>query len=269
MIGRLRRRRSVALTGPEHDIRGGQRRPERSYVICSTPRSGSGLLCRALAGTGVLGVPDEYFNEVTRDTLAQRWGCAGDLDSYVDAVHAHRTTSTGLFGTKLHWDQLVNLRSEAYDVAPDWARPDTPRALLDRVFPEARFVRIIRMDVDRQAVSFWRALESNVWSVPRGEELPPATVAYSYEGIDRARRQIETAELCWDRLLRSLGVTPLVVSYEALTASFAQTVERVAAHVAPGVDIDVPEPASRALADDHSAELLDRFRTERMHGALV
>jgi trehalose 2-sulfotransferase len=33
----------------------------KSYVVCATPRSGSTLLCALLAGTGVAGRPEEYF----------------------------------------------------------------------------------------------------------------------------------------------------------------------------------------------------------------
>ena len=35
--------------------------PERSYLVCATPRSGSTLVCRALSETGVAGRPEEYF----------------------------------------------------------------------------------------------------------------------------------------------------------------------------------------------------------------
>jgi LPS sulfotransferase NodH len=34
-------------------------RPRVSYIVCSTPGSGSTLLCRALAATGVAGLPEE------------------------------------------------------------------------------------------------------------------------------------------------------------------------------------------------------------------
>jgi LPS sulfotransferase NodH len=45
--------------------------PERSYVVCATPRSGSTLLCRTLAELGVAGVPEEYF-EARVETGAPR-----------------------------------------------------------------------------------------------------------------------------------------------------------------------------------------------------
>jgi len=41
--------------------------PERSYLVCATPRSGSTLVCKALRETGVAGKPEEYF-EALRST---------------------------------------------------------------------------------------------------------------------------------------------------------------------------------------------------------
>ena len=35
--------------------------PKASYLVCASPRSGTELLCRGLAGTGVAGRPQEYF----------------------------------------------------------------------------------------------------------------------------------------------------------------------------------------------------------------
>src|SRR3954452_15582546 len=35
---------------------------DRGYAICTSPRSGSNLLCQILSSTGVLGHPLEYFN---------------------------------------------------------------------------------------------------------------------------------------------------------------------------------------------------------------
>ncbi|MGI9058103.1 MAG: Stf0 family sulfotransferase [Ktedonobacteraceae bacterium] len=41
--------------------------PTCSYLVCATPRSGSTLLCEALANTGIAGNPKEYF-EALRTT---------------------------------------------------------------------------------------------------------------------------------------------------------------------------------------------------------
>ena len=253
--------------GAEHDGPA-QARPGdalRSYVICSTPRCGSGLLCRALSATGVVGVPLEYFNPVTRATLSQRWGCGRALGGYVDALHSRRAPE-GLFATKVHWDQLALIRAEAQAGTHDRFVYETADDLLDRLFPQARFVRIVRQDLDRQAVSYWRALHSNVWSVGNGEpaggvEREPR---YDYGGIDGCRREVEQGELCWDRLLRAHGKDALVVTYEELDANFTQTVKRVAGHVSPEASVTVSAPRTRRLSDECSLEFCssDSARTE-------
>jgi trehalose 2-sulfotransferase len=35
--------------------------PKVSYLVCASQRSGTELLCRCLAATGVAGCPQEYF----------------------------------------------------------------------------------------------------------------------------------------------------------------------------------------------------------------
>ena len=44
----------------------------KSYVVCATPRSGSTLLCALLAGTGVAGNPEEYFERLWRTGLPRQ-----------------------------------------------------------------------------------------------------------------------------------------------------------------------------------------------------
>ncbi len=251
--------------GPEHDtpteIAGTA--PSRSYVVCSTPRCGSGLLFRGLAGSGKLGVPLEYFNPLTRVPLAERWQCGTGLDSYVEALHTNRCTPTGLFGSKLHWDQLPRLRAEAGLGSDDALDYKTADSLLERLFPEPRFIRIVRLDLDSQAVSYWRALHSNVWSIEASADRPPQDTPYSFEGIDRCRRVLENGELCWERLIRARGEKALVISYEELTESYEQTLMRVADYVSPGVDVTIPTPKTGRMSDEHSQELLERYRADR------
>jgi LPS sulfotransferase NodH len=255
------------FVGPEHDVSPDLQsaRPLKSYIVCSTPRSGSGLLCRGLAGTGALGTPLEYFNPVHRGILTERWRCGPDLQSYVQALQSRRTMPDGIFGVKVHWEQMARTRAEAHGLTPDLSDHETPDELLEHIFPAPTFIRIIRQDRDSQAVSYWRALASNVWSVgvadPPGAEREKAP--YDFEGIERCRQQIDTGDACWDRLIRERGEEALVVTYEDLSADFASNIERVARHVAPDAAITVPSPSTRKLSDEHSVELLDRYRAER------
>src|SRR5688572_2189063 len=58
--------------------------PERSYLVCATPRSGSTLLCHLLDQTGVAGRPEEYFEAL------RHYGVLRKPHEYFDAVrHAN------------------------------------------------------------------------------------------------------------------------------------------------------------------------------------
>jgi trehalose 2-sulfotransferase len=252
------------LLGPEHDSEQASGAcVTRSYVICSTPRSGSGLLFRALAQTGVFGIPLEYLNPLTRVPLAERWGCGPGLESYLDALHARRSTPDGLFAAKVHWDQIPRLRAEANAGSDDEREFQTSAELIERVFPSPRFVRIVREDVDSQAVSYWRALQSRTWSVNSAVDVPKHDTPYSFEGIEECRRVLENGERCWERLLRQRGDEALVVTYEQLNESYAATVERVAEFLRPDTAMAVAPPTIRRLRDGRSRELLERYRAER------
>src|SRR3954467_13591327 len=47
-------------------------RPDHSYLVCATPRSGSTLLCELLAATGVAGRPAEHFEHLQATSLPRQ-----------------------------------------------------------------------------------------------------------------------------------------------------------------------------------------------------
>jgi hypothetical protein len=82
----------------------------RLLFVCTTPRTGSHRLGRALYDLG-LGVQAEYFHPNTLDMLGTRWGVAGDrqspgwLDAYWQEVLRRRTrggvVAVSIFGFQL------------------------------------------------------------------------------------------------------------------------------------------------------------------------
>src|SRR3954451_25387243 len=50
----------------------GKLNPERSYLVCATPRSGSTLVCHALGETGVAGRPEEDFEALRHSGSPRR-----------------------------------------------------------------------------------------------------------------------------------------------------------------------------------------------------
>lgn len=242
--------------------------PARPYVVCATPRSGSNLLCDGLIRTGLVGTPVEYFNTRYRGALEERWGCDGSLRSYVRALHERRTTSAGYLGVKVQWDQLVPLRAEALEI--DDGEPEFAMSLdfLARLLPGATYLRIIREDVNRQAVSLWLALQTDVWTQPEVNGDGGAPVAmhafYSFEGIERCRRVLENSELHWDRCLRATGIEPHVVVYERLMEDRDATIRDAVRRLRPDAEaIDVQPPGIRRVNGELTEEMVERFARDR------
>lgn len=73
---------------------------QASYVICTTPRSGSNFLCEVLQSTEVAGRPDEYFRDPPADH--EHW-TVPEYRAYVERIQQAGATPNGVFGIKLMW----------------------------------------------------------------------------------------------------------------------------------------------------------------------
>ncbi|MCC6828675.1 MAG: hypothetical protein IT550_10655 [Novosphingobium sp.] len=91
-----------SLTGAEHDRPWETGEPERHLFLCTTPRSGSHRLGRALFTLGI-GCPAEYFHPSVVSDLAQRWQVPHAFASH-DALRAY-------------WQRVCALRRQQGTVA--------------------------------------------------------------------------------------------------------------------------------------------------------
>jgi LPS sulfotransferase NodH len=238
----------------------------RSLLLCSSPRSGSTLLADALHRSDRLGCPTEYFDPTAAfAACSSRWGTT-DMRSYVAALHRFRTTDEGLLSAKIHWFQLQWLcRELAPSLTVGTGARALERAVLELVFPRCRYVRVVRRDRDRQAVSWAIADQLDRWvhDDPRSTATS-ADFAYDFDAIDDFRRRLDDDEAQWDALLAALGVDVLTVAYEDLLRSYTETVTAVAAHA--GVDLapdEVAPPRLERQADQHSEQVLALYRRDR------
>lgn len=237
--------------------------PDVSYVVCSTPRSGSNLLCRSLSRTGLAGDPAEYFNPIRRRPLTARWGSGASALEYADALRGRRTGANGVFGVKLHWSQLTALCDELPGHLAVGGIPS--RSVIDELLPGSSFVRITRLDQEAQAVSFWVALNNREWLRPAGDSpraLPPTR--YSFRGIERCRQEIVDGIVGWQCFFAVNAITPIDLTYEELAADHDAVVLRTLEQILPGAAIPaVPRPELVKQSDEHSGALLARYRVER------
>lgn len=244
---------------------GGNRtiQPHMSYLICSTPRSGSYLLCEVLQQTGLAGRPTEYFVQSMMLSLQRQWGIS-NLSGYFKKVLEVGTTPNGVFGMKAHMSQFGAVMCILQQV-PQFQGLAVPE-LLSTIFPNLSYIWISRRDKVRQAVSHLKALQTNIWwltdrpPVPV-EEPTGSTANFNFEAIDQLLRWIEEEETAWQDYFNAYAIKPLVVIYEELVQTYNITACQVLdyLHIPKPDDLVITEPRMKRQADMISEEWVERY----------
>ena len=288
-------------------------RPRISYLVCATPRSGSTLVCQALKETGVAGRPEEYFEALLHsgrprrpseyftgisdqsilDHLDER-GIGNDppprsplwsrtaYDRYLEWAMDAGTTQNGVFGAKLMWGYLGDFVSLLRNI-PGY-RDQSLAELLPEVFPDLRFIRVVRANKVRQAVSLWKAVQTATWretEASRGldasisdADSPPyqdflqqhrPQLRFHYGAIAHLLDQILTEEASWDAFFEHTGITPVLVLYE----NFASDPRASTSSLLGRLDLETPdgftlEPRMRRQSDEINDDWTRRFSELRL-----
>ena len=210
-----------------------------AYLVCATERSGSTLLCHLLDETGLAGHPEEYFEALRHSGLPRRpheyfdhvrhaniverlafrempdgeptpnelW-VPETYDRYLAWALREGTTPNGVFGAKLMWGYLGDFATLLRGIEGNAGRP-VPE-LLARSFPGLRYVQITREDKVRQAVSLWKAVQTQAWRQDgggaTGEKAEPV---FSFRAINFLVRQLTAHDASWDAYFLGLGVESL------------------------------------------------------------
>jgi LPS sulfotransferase NodH len=284
--------------------RSGQTEPTQSYLICATPRSGSTLLCAALDGTGIAGHPEEHFEVLLetgqrrqprdyfqrsndpevwallddpefRDVLGEYGGrysehparrdpswTPPDFQKLVQDAFEKGTTENGVLGTKIMWAYFRDFVRLARRRGLQEVRPcDVPAAVLPNL---RRFVWMHRGDTIRQAVSLWKALQTQQWRKDSDEDIEGQGLRFSFAAVDHLKLRIEEHNAAWQEFFDGCGVEHMEVLYEDLVEDYEGTV----LWLLDGIGVSIPEdfavvgPKMRRQADELSEEWV-RLYNER------
>jgi trehalose 2-sulfotransferase len=236
-----------------------------SFFVCATPRSGSSLLSEALEVTMIAGRPREYFEPAYEQDWFARLGIAADTQ-YVEKFLAAGTTPNGVFGAKVHWHQFMHLRAKLRLIQGGVA---SDLELLRRTFPNLKYVFLTRRDKVLQAVSYVKALRTDLWHSlnpdaegTRATPAPAPTPSFDVAEIDRWVTRFMEDETRWHRYFERAGIEPLEVVYEEFLETYESTVLAILHHL----DIPIPQgmnvapPRLRKLGNELSEEWARRYR---------
>lgn len=292
-------------------------RPKRSYIVCATPRSGSTLVCQALTDTGVAGRPEEYFEALRHSGRARRpeeyfhgvedrsildhLGARGiepepqprvpvwsdtAYDRYLEWVFSVGTTPNGVFGSKLMWDYFGDFVSLLRSIRE---YRDLPLAdLLPAVFPDVTFVRVIRANKVRQAVSLWKAVQTATWrkdddaamqtttitSLPENADTPAyqsfvdehrPPLRFHYGAIAHLLKRTIQHEAAWDAFFEHVRIKPVLVLYENFAADYTHSTISVLERLGlePPEDLEI-KPRMKSQSDGVNDNWARRYSELRL-----
>ena len=244
-----------------------------SYVICTTPRSGSTLLCKLLADTGVAGNPDSYFHRPSITAWLDHFDLTPDdtvperdvLRSVFRAAIAKGSLDTGVFGLRMQRESFGFFARKLAVLHPGLSS-DIER--FHAAFGRTLFIHLSRRDKVQQAISNVKAQQTGLWhAAPDGTELqrlsPAREPVYDAAAIRAKVEEVTALDRDWERWFASEAVAPLRLDYEGLAADPLQTLR----HVLDALGLDRKaasgvKPGVAKLADETSKVWEARFRSE-------
>ena len=247
-----------------------------SYIICTTPRSGSTLLCDLLAAAGA-GAPDSFFMPDPDPAWVREWGLpdrGGPGEAEAAAAFLRAAIRAGRGGTPVFGLRLMRAHLDGLSALVGTAFPGLPsdRARLEAAFGAMLCIHLARADKLAQAVSAVKAEQTGLWHVaPDGNEIerlaPPAPPRYDFARIASRQAELERDDAAWAAWFQAQGIAPLRIGYEELSANPAAAVARIC--TALGLPAPAPgslRPGTARLADAVSADWMHRFRQDEVRG---
>jgi LPS sulfotransferase NodH len=244
-----------------------------SYVICTSPRSGSTLLCNLLATTGVAGNPASYFHFPSISDWLNNFNLTPDasmsernvLDTIIKAAIAEGSLDTGMFGLRIQRHSFDYFTQKLAILYPELSS-DTQR--FHEAFGRTAFLHLTRRDKFEQAISYVKAEQTGLWHMAAdGTEIerlsPPQAAAYDPERIGACFEEMKSYDRHWERWFVTENIVPLRISYEELSAHPIKMLREILGHL--GLDCEATsdvEPGVAKMADKTSQDWVARFRSE-------
>lgn len=178
-----------------------------------------------------------------------------DFPELVAGARAKGTTGNGVLGTKIMWAYFRDFVRLARRTSGRWDVPpcEVPGSVLPNL---KRFVWIRRGDTARQAVSLWKALQTQQWRRDSDDDIGSKGLRFSFPAVDHLKRRIDEHNEAWQDFFDGCGAEPLKVVYEDLVEDYEGTVFRLL----DGIGVDVPQgftveaPGMKRQADELSEE---------------
>jgi LPS sulfotransferase NodH len=178
-----------------------------------------------------------------------------DFERLVEEALRKGSTENGVLGTKIMW---AYFRDFVRLARRTWGLENVPPCEVPAfVLPNLRkFVWIRRRDTTRQAISLWKALQTQEWRQDTEEDGDGQGLRFNFAAVDHLKLRIEEHNAAWQVYFERCGIEPSRVVYEEFVEAYEESVLGLLEDI--GVPIPkgfvAPEPKMKRQADETSEE---------------
>jgi LPS sulfotransferase NodH len=246
----------------------------KSYIICSTSRSGSTLLCDLLTDSGVAGRPNsffmpEFYREWAREfnISTDTWDSEHEFDqSYLSAVLKYGADKTNVFGMRLMWKSFAELSKRLGTFFPD---EDSDSARFRSAFETPCYIYLSRENKVAQAVSTLKAVQTGLWHIhadgtERERLKPKQDAVYDERALSQQVAECEKHDAAWVDWFSQQNIEPVCITYESLSKNPQATLEVILSVL--GLDPTIAQtiaPNTSILSDSESRNWVARFEAKK------
>ena len=233
---------------------------DKFYVICTTPRSGSNLLCNLLESSRVMGHPKEFLNlDSVILPFAQRNNLLNNesqicLDTYLDNVVPKFSSKNNVFGMKLLYDQF---------------EPYMELNVIREFIHQCKFIWLLRKDVLSQAISMYIANETNEWTSfneqtnqEQENKNRREFVDYNESKINNYLTKLAKLNLNWIEFFSVNQLDYLPVTYEDVLKNTNQVCHSICdfCEIETDHEFSLKQASFKKQGDDLNTRFRDAFR---------
>lgn len=216
----------------------------KSYVICTTARSGSNLLCDVLGNTRILGRPREAFNPDFMRTAGYKThvleGNRISTAHFIDWLEGRHQTPNGVFGTKVLFEDFGIFRgfTRFHDL-----------------LAKSSLIHLRRRGKIRQAISYFFAEETGQWIFSDVAKKNLADIIYSFDKIKTHLDRLILQDSAWTSVLSAMNSAYLEIYFEDFVGDMKKTVS----DIARTVSVDVADSPIRVSLEEQKNSRTQEF----------
>jgi len=146
-----------------------------------------------------------------------------DFERLLEEALRKGTTENGVLGTKIMWAyfrDFVRLARRTPGLA-DIPPCEVPASVLPNL---RKFVWIRRKDSTRQAISLWKALQTQEWRRDTEEDVDGQGLRFSFAAVNHLKLRIEEHNAAWQAYFERCGIEPSRVVYEEFVEAYEESV---------------------------------------------